>query len=99
MRPEPNCDSWDSLYTGLSVHSQGSPVFESDFERNLFALRQEKLKQIEALGQRAYPNSFAATHTLEAVRSRWDNATAEDLESSKPAVAVAGRIMAIRAQG
>ena len=74
-------------------------MFESEFERGLFALRKEKLKQIEALGQRAYPNSFAATHTLAEIRSRYDNATAEDLESVRTIVSVAGRIMAIRAQG
>ncbi len=59
-------------------------MFESDFERGLFALRQEKLKQIEALGQQAYPNSFAATHTLAQIRSRYDNATAEDLKRGAP---------------
>jgi lysyl-tRNA synthetase, class II len=74
-------------------------VFESDFERNLFALRQEKLKQIEALGQPAYPNSFSATHTLEQIRSLYANATAEELESTRINVSVAGRIMAIRLQG
>jgi lysyl-tRNA synthetase class 2 len=74
-------------------------VFESDFERNLFALRQEKLKQIEALGQPAYPNSFAASHALAEIRSSYDGATAENLESSRVNVSVAGRIMAIRAQG
>ncbi len=74
-------------------------MFESDFERNLFAQRKETLKQIEALGQPAYPNSFSATHTLAEIRSRYDNATAEDLESSRLDVSIAGRIMAIRAQG
>ena len=74
-------------------------MFESEFERNLFALRQEKLRQIEALGQHAYPNSFATTHTLAEIRSRYDNATAEDLEKVHINVSVAGRIMAIRAQG
>ena len=74
-------------------------MFESEFERNLFALRQEKLKQIEALGQRAYPNSFAATHALGEIRSEYDKATAEQLEEARVNVAVAGRIMAIRAQG
>ena len=74
-------------------------MFESDFERNLFALRQEKLKQIEALGQRAYPNSFAASHALGEIRSRYDISTAEELEAPRREVAVAGRIMAIRAQG
>ncbi|HEX5235024.1 MAG TPA: lysine--tRNA ligase [Silvibacterium sp.] len=74
-------------------------MFESDFERGLFALRQEKLKQIEALGQPAYPNSYSATHTLGEIRSSYDNSTAEGLESSRITVSVAGRIMAIRAQG
>jgi lysyl-tRNA synthetase, class II len=74
-------------------------VFESEFERNLFALRQEKLKQIEALGQQAYPNSFSATHTLADIRSKYDGATAEALEAGRVDVKVAGRIMAIRAQG
>ncbi|GGH11308.1 lysine--tRNA ligase [Silvibacterium dinghuense] len=74
-------------------------MFESEFERNLFTLRQEKLKQIEALGQRAYPNSFAATHTLAAIREQYDAVTGEVLEATRVEVAVAGRIMAIRAQG
>jgi lysyl-tRNA synthetase, class II len=74
-------------------------VFESEFERNLFALRQEKLKQIEALGQRAYPNSFSATHTLPEIRAKYDGATGEQLEAERVNVTVAGRIMAIRAQG
>jgi lysyl-tRNA synthetase, class II len=74
-------------------------VFESDFERNLFALRQEKLKQIEALGQRAYPNTFAFTHTLPEIRAKYDVSTGEELEATRIDVAVAGRIMAIRAQG
>ena len=74
-------------------------MFESEFERNLFALRQEKLKQIEALGQRAYPNSFSATHTLPEIRAKYDAATGEQLEAERVNVTVAGRIMAIRAQG
>ncbi len=74
-------------------------MFESDFERNLFALRQEKLKQIEALGQPAYPNSFSATHTIARHPRAYDNATAEQLEAERMNVSIAGRIMAIRAQG
>jgi lysyl-tRNA synthetase, class II len=74
-------------------------VFESDFERNLFALRQEKLRQIEALGQPVYPNSFAATHSIPELRSAYDTATTEQLEADRVNVAVAGRIMAIRLQG
>ena len=74
-------------------------MFESEFERNLFALRQEKLKQIEALGQRAYPNSFSATRAIPEIRAKYDAASGEQLEAKRIDVAVAGRIMAIRAQG
>jgi len=74
-------------------------VFESDFERSLFDLRKQKLQEIEKLGQAAYPNQFPATHTIPAVREKWGAATGEELEASRATVAVAGRIMAIRAQG
>ncbi len=74
-------------------------MFQSDFERDLFAQRRQTLKKIEALGQRAYPNSFAATHTLPEIREKYDAATGEQLESERVNVTVAGRIMAIRAQG
>ena len=74
-------------------------MFDSEFERNLFDLRRGKLAEIEKLGQPAYPNQFSASHTLPQVREQWDGAAAEQLEASRVTVAVAGRIMAIRAQG
>ena len=79
-------------------------MFDSEFERNLFELRREKLKEIEKLGQQAYPNRFPAEQSeqatqIPAVRAQWGEATAEALEAEKPRVQVAGRIMAIRAQG
>jgi lysyl-tRNA synthetase, class II len=76
-------------------------VFESDFERNLFDLRQKKLEQLSELGQQAYPNQFAAEHlfTIPEIRKKYENATAEELEANRVPVAVAGRIMAIRGQG
>ncbi|MBT9330584.1 lysine--tRNA ligase [Paracidobacterium acidisoli] len=79
-------------------------MFESDFERNLFALRQEKLKQIEALGQAAYPNTFKAPGgytelTIPHIWEKYGKATGEQLESERVHVAVAGRLMAIRGQG
>ena len=82
--------------------------FESEFERNLFALRQEKLDAIAALGQARYPNQYVATHTISAVRAQWGEVSAETLNGTnatqeQPAervtVSIAGRIMAIRAQG
>ncbi|MEO6964356.1 MAG: lysine--tRNA ligase, partial [Acidobacteriaceae bacterium] len=72
---------------------------ESEFEQSIFDLRREKLTQIEALGHPVYPNSFAASHSLEAIRAEFDAVTSEVLEQNRVAVAVAGRIMAIRAQG
>jgi lysyl-tRNA synthetase class 2 len=74
-------------------------VFESDFERNLFALRQEKLKQIKALGQTAYPNSFAATHTVPEIWAKYREASGEQLEAERAPVAIAGRMMANRPAG
>ena len=73
--------------------------FESEFEQNLFALRQEKLKEIEKLGQPAYPNRFEAKRSIPVVRAQFGNATGEELEANRIQVSVAGRIMAIRAQG
>ncbi len=79
-------------------------MFESEFERSLYALRKEKLKQIAALGQQAYPNTFAppADHpllTTGQVRAKYDVWTGEQFEATRVPVAVAGRIMAIRQQG
>jgi len=74
-------------------------VFDSEFERNLFELRKAKLAQIEDLGQAAYPNQFPASHTIPEVRAKWGETQTEDLEAHRATVAVAGRIMAIRAQG
>jgi lysyl-tRNA synthetase class 2 len=74
-------------------------VFDSEFERSLFDLRKAKLEEIVKLGQAAYPNQFPASHTVPQVRAKWGETQAEELESSRATVAVAGRIMAIRAQG
>jgi len=79
-------------------------VFDSEFERNLFDLRQEKLAEIQKLGQAAYPNRFPASPdekalTVQEIRAQWDASTAEQLEANRVTVAMAGRIMAIRAQG
>jgi lysyl-tRNA synthetase class 2 len=83
---------------------KGINVFDSEFERNLFDLRKSKLVEIEKLGQAAYPNRFPASTdecvvTIPEVRAQWGEATAEALEAERTTVTVAGRIMAIRAQG
>ena len=74
-------------------------VYESEFERSVFDLRREKLKQLEAMGHAAYPNSFHTTHTLAAIHAEYDPSSSEELDQKRPQIAAAGRIMAIRAQG
>jgi lysyl-tRNA synthetase class 2 len=74
-------------------------VFDSEFERSLFDLRKAKLEEIKKLGQAAYPNRFPTSHTVPQVRAKWGETQAEELETNRVTVAVAGRIMAIRGQG
>ena len=74
-------------------------VSESEFERSLYALRQQKLTQIAALGHPAYPNQFSTTHSVPTIRAAYDSFSGEQLEASRVDVRVAGRLMAIRAQG
>jgi lysyl-tRNA synthetase, class II len=84
-------------------------VHESEFEKNLYQQRRDKLQQIAALGQSeglsyaeaTYPNSYAATYTIPELRAAYDCLTTEQLESAPHPieVSIAGRIMAIRVQG
>ena len=84
-------------------------MYESEFEKNLYQQRRDKLQQIAALGelsglnhaQATYPNSYAASHTIPELRAAYDHMTAADLESAPCPieVSIAGRIMAIRVQG
>ncbi|MGO9088265.1 MAG: lysine--tRNA ligase [Candidatus Sulfotelmatobacter sp.] len=66
---------------------------------HIYNLRREKLKQIEALGQQAYPRKYEFTHTVEQILAEYSPKTAEDLEKTRVSVRVAGRIMAIRLMG
>jgi lysyl-tRNA synthetase class 2 len=81
------------------MQTRGNPLFESEFESNLFALRKDKLRQISALGQQPYPNQFVASHTVPEVRLKFGEIPAEVLDAERTTVTVAGRLMAIRAQG
>jgi lysyl-tRNA synthetase, class II len=82
-------------------------VYESEFEKNLYQQRRDKLQQIAALGklsglneaQATYPNSFASSHTIPELRRAYDPLTAEQLDADPILVSIAGRIMAIRVQG
>ncbi len=69
------------------------------FSEKIYEQRQEKLRQIEALGQLAYPTKFDATHTVPEILAAYTAQSAEELDASKPQVRVAGRLMAIRGMG
>jgi len=66
---------------------------------NIYELRREKLKQIEALGQLTYPNRYDYTHNVGQILESFSDKTAEQLDGSRVQVRVAGRIMANRLMG
>jgi len=68
-------------------------------DENIYKLRLEKLKQIEALGQKAYPTKYEFTHTIPQILAEYTDKTAEQLQNPQVNVRVAGRIMAIRLMG
>ncbi len=68
-------------------------------DENIYELRREKLKQIEALGQRTYPNRYDYTHTVPQILATYSEKTAQQLEQARINVRVAGRIMANRLMG
>ncbi|HXF14588.1 MAG TPA: amino acid--tRNA ligase-related protein, partial [Terriglobales bacterium] len=68
-------------------------------DENIYQLRLDKLKQIEALGQRVYPTKYESTHTIPQILAEHSPKTGEQLEASRINVRVAGRIMAIRLMG
>jgi lysyl-tRNA synthetase class 2 len=68
-------------------------------DENIYKLRIDKLKQIEALGQRVYPTKYDFTHTIPQVLAEHSEKTGEQLEASRVNVRAAGRIMAIRLMG
>jgi lysyl-tRNA synthetase class 2 len=76
--------------------------YDSSFEEELYQQRRETLKKIVALGQQAYPNSFAFDPPgidVPAIKARFGPVSAEELEAAPQRFAVAGRILAIRLQG
>jgi lysyl-tRNA synthetase class 2 len=75
------------------------PAFESEFEARLYAERLATIAKIVELGQAAYPNHYRATHTVPEIHAAYDASTTETLEANRVPVSIAGRIMAIRAQG
>jgi lysyl-tRNA synthetase class 2 len=68
-------------------------------DENIYEIRREKLKKIEALGQPAYPRKYEFTHTVPQILADYSGKTGEELEATRINVRVAGRIMAIRLMG
>jgi lysyl-tRNA synthetase class 2 len=68
-------------------------------DEKIYDLRREKLKQIESLGQPAYPHKYATTHSVPQIIAEYVESTGEQLEQSKVTVRVAGRIMSMRLMG
>jgi lysyl-tRNA synthetase class 2 len=92
-------------------HPKDQQVSESDFEKNLYDLRLDKLRQIGELGvaqgltyaDATYPNSFAASTTVRKLRETYiDNeapTSAVQFEATRVIASIAGRLMQIRVQG
>jgi lysyl-tRNA synthetase class 2 len=68
-------------------------------DENIYEIRREKLKKIEALGHPAYPRKFNFSHTVPQILAEYSGQTTEELEAPRVTVRVAGRIMAIRLMG
>ena len=72
----------------------------SHFEpQDQYLQRQKKLAEIEALGHEAYPHKYDWTATPAELVEKYTSADAAALEAEKPAVRVAGRIVALRLHG
>jgi lysyl-tRNA synthetase, class II len=65
----------------------------------IYKLRREKLKRIEALGQKAYPTRYDVQHTIGYWRDKYKDVSAEQLDADPPQLQVAGRITGIRLMG
>ncbi len=68
-------------------------------EKKIYDLRRQKLTEIEALGQQAYPHKFAFTHTIPQILAEFGHNTAEELEKGRVELKVAGRMVAVRLMG
>jgi lysyl-tRNA synthetase class 2 len=80
----------------VSPDERGSEGAGSDGERSFVeAARREKRAALEAQGVPAFAYRFERTHTAAEARAAYDDAMGDD----GPAVAVAGRIVALRSQG
>ncbi len=76
------------------------PAEHSGFDENqVMAERRAKLDALRTLGTPAFPNDVQPTHRADALQSRYEHHTREQLEAEHVEVSVAGRMMLKRIQG
>lgn len=68
-------------------------------EEKIYAERLEKLVELKALGQEAYPHRYEVSASVREIVDQYSEITAEALEAARIPVRIAGRIMSIRLQG
>lgn len=68
-------------------------------ENELLEQRLRRIPEIESLGHHAYGKRFDFSHTLPQITSRYSSATAEELQTERVNVRIAGRIHTIRKMG
>ena len=68
-------------------------------DQKIYELRLAKLKEIEALGQSAYPVKYETSHSVPQILEEYSGKTGEELEKQRVNVRVAGRLMSLRGQG
>jgi len=61
--------------------------------------RRNKLGRLREAGLNPYPSRYRVEESITDVRAKWENVSAEDLESAKPRARVAGRVLSQRGHG
>src|SRR5712672_953490 len=85
--------------TILALDFRGENPLSLFEPQDQYLQRQKKLAEIETRGHEAYPHKFDWTATPAELVEKYASADAAALEASKPAVRVAGRIVALRLHG
>src|SRR3989337_881559 len=68
-------------------------------ENELIIQRKGKIEELKTKGINPYPNDFKPTHSVENVKVKYREKTAEELEKSGDEIKIAGRIITMRIMG
>jgi lysyl-tRNA synthetase, class II len=77
----------------------GGSEVQNHKQDELAEQRQKKFAAIRELGYEAYPRNYEPTHTIPQIVAEYSDRSAEQLESARRTVRVAGRVMTIRPHG